>query len=77
MIVVLNAAMGLPPVVVGLVVYLLPSRSGPLGTLGWLFTPAGMVMAQTVLITIIAARSRGRPLRMPMRRWPTGLHRSA
>ncbi len=58
-IVVLNAAMGLPPVVVGLVVYLLLSRSGPLGTLGWLFTPIGMVMAQTVLITpIIAALAR-------------------
>jgi len=58
-IVVLNAAMGLPPVVVGLVVYLLLSRSGPLGALGWLFTPAGMVMAQTVLIApIIAALTR-------------------
>ena len=58
-IVVLNACMGLPPVVVGLVVYLILSRSGPLGTLGWLFTPAGMVMAQVVLITpIVAALSR-------------------
>lgn len=58
-IIVLNACMGLPPVVVGLVVYLILSRSGPLGTLGWLFTPAGMVMAQTVLITpIVAALSR-------------------
>jgi len=58
-IVVLNACMGLPPVVVGLVVYLILSRSGPLGALGWLFTPAGMVMAQVVLITpIVAALSR-------------------
>ncbi|HWX51281.1 MAG TPA: ABC transporter permease [Roseomonas sp.] len=44
-----NAALGLPPVVVGLVCYLLLSRSGPLGWLGWLFQPAGMVLAQTVL----------------------------
>lgn len=58
-IVLLNASMGLPPVVVGLVVYLLLSRSGPLGSLGWLFTPTGMVMAQVVLITpIVAALSR-------------------
>lgn len=58
-IVVLNASMGLPPVVVGLVVYLILSRSGPLGALGWLFTPIGMVMAQVVLITpIVAALSR-------------------
>jgi len=58
-IVVLNACMGLPPVVVGLGVYLLLSRSGPLGPLGWLFTPAGMVLAQSILITpIIAALSR-------------------
>ncbi|WP_341910763.1 ABC transporter permease [Ferrovibrio terrae] len=54
-IVVLNACMGLPPVVVGLVVYLILSRSGPLGALGWLFTPIGMVMAQVVLITPIVA----------------------
>jgi tungstate transport system permease protein len=58
-IVVLNACMGLPPVVVGLIVYLILSRSGPLGALGWLFTPAGMVIAQVVLITpIVAALSR-------------------
>ena len=57
--VVLNALMGLPPVVVGLVVYLLLSRSGPLGLLGWLFTPTGMVFAQTLLIApIIAALAR-------------------
>ncbi|MCC6609149.1 MAG: ABC transporter permease [Burkholderiales bacterium] len=58
-IVVLNAMMGLPPVVVGLVIYLLLSRSGPLGAFGILFTPAAMVVAQTMLILpIIAALSR-------------------
>ncbi len=41
--------MGLPPVVVGLCVYLLLSRSGPLGWLGWLFTPRAMIMAQTII----------------------------
>ena len=56
---VLNAMMGLPPVVVGLLVYLLLSRAGPLGTLGVLFTPTAMVIAQTVLIApIIAALTR-------------------
>jgi tungstate transport system permease protein len=54
-IVVLNALMGLPPVVVGLAVYLLLSRAGPLGELGLLFTPAAMVAAQTVLIVPIIA----------------------
>lgn len=59
LIVVLNALMGLPPVVVGLLVYLMLSRAGPLGPLGILFTPAAMVIAQAVLITpIIAALSR-------------------
>jgi tungstate transport system permease protein len=58
-IVLLNALMGLPPVVVGLAVYLMLSRSGPLGSLGILFTPAAMVIAQTILITpIIAALAR-------------------
>ena len=58
-IVLLNALMGLPPVVVGLVVYLLLSRAGPLGSLGILFTPTAMVIAQTVLIApIIAALAR-------------------
>jgi tungstate transport system permease protein len=58
-IVLLNALMGLPPVVVGLVVYLLLSRAGPLGELGLLFTPGAMVIAQTILITpIIAALTR-------------------
>ncbi|MFL1463691.1 ABC transporter permease [Roseococcus sp. DSY-14] len=55
----LNALMGLPPVVVGLLVYLLLSRSGPLGPWGLLFTPTAMVIAQAVLITpILAALSR-------------------
>ena len=59
LIVTLNALMGLPPVVVGLLVYLLLSRSGPLGSLGILFTPQAMVIAQTCLIApIIAALSR-------------------
>ena len=59
LIVLLNALMGLPPVVVGLMVYLLLSRAGPLGELGLLFTPGAMVLAQTVLILpIIAALSR-------------------
>ncbi len=58
-VVVLNALMGLPPVVVGLAVYLLLSRAGPLGALGLLFTPTAMVIAQTILITpIVAALSR-------------------
>ena len=56
---VLNAFMGLPAVVVGLVVYLLLSRSGPLGTLGLLFTPTAMIFAQTILVTpLIAALTR-------------------
>lgn len=55
----LNTAMGLPPVVVGLIVYLILSRSGPLGVLGLLFTPTAMIVAQTVLIVpIIAALTR-------------------
>ncbi len=58
-IVLLNAMMGLPPVVVGLLVYLLLSRAGPLGPLGILFTPSAMVIAQSILILpIIAALSR-------------------
>ncbi|MGE3146969.1 MAG: ABC transporter permease [Pseudorhodoplanes sp.] len=58
-IVVLNALMGLPPVVVGLAVYLLLSRSGPLGAWGILFTPRAMIIAQAILITpIIAALAR-------------------
>ena len=58
-VVLLNALMGLPPVVVGLVVYLLLSRAGPLGSMGLLFTPPAMVIAQAVLVLpIIAALCR-------------------
>jgi tungstate transport system permease protein len=58
-IVLLNALMGLPPVVVGLAVFLLLSRSGPLGELGILFTPQAMIIAQIVLVTpILAALAR-------------------
>lgn len=57
--IVLNAMMGLPPVVVGLVVYLLISRAGPLGVLELLFTPAAMIFAQVLLVMpIIAALTR-------------------
>jgi tungstate transport system permease protein len=57
--VLLSALMGLPPVVVGLIVYLLLSRSGPFGVLGLLFTPLAMIVAQTVLIApIVAALAR-------------------
>ncbi len=56
---ILNTFMGLPPVVVGLVVYLVLSRSGPLGALGLLFTPTAMIIAQVCLVTpIIAALTR-------------------
>jgi tungstate transport system permease protein len=59
MVVLLNACMGLPPVVVGLFVYLMLSRAGPLGELGLLFTPTAMVIAQSILVTpIIAALTR-------------------
>jgi tungstate transport system permease protein len=54
-IVLLNALMGLPPVVVGLLVYLLLSRAGPLGALGLLFTPGAMIIAQTILVLPIMA----------------------
>jgi tungstate transport system permease protein len=58
-VVMLNALMGLPPVVVGLAVYLLLSRSGPLGAWGLLFTPQAMIVAQTILVApIIAALTR-------------------
>lgn len=58
-VVALNALMGLPPVVAGLLIYLALSRSGPLGALGLLFTPTAMVIAQTVLIApILAALAR-------------------
>ena len=51
----LNALMGLPPVVVGLIVYLLLSRSGPFGVLGLLFTPTAMIIAQVIIITPLIA----------------------
>src|SRR5258708_17891970 len=58
-IVILNALMGLPPVVVGLAIYLALSRSGPLGAWGLLFTPPAMIIAQTVLVApIVAALTR-------------------
>ena len=58
-IVLVNALMGLPPVVVGLLVYLQLSRGGPLGFLGLLYTPTAMIIAQTILIApIVAALSR-------------------
>jgi tungstate transport system permease protein len=58
-VVVVNALMGLPPVVVGLMVYLLLSNAGPLGVLQLLYTPTAMIVAQTILVTpIVAALSR-------------------
>lgn len=58
-VVIVNALMGLPPVVAGLIIFLLLSRSGPLGGLGWLFTPRAMILAQAVLILpIIVALTR-------------------
>ena len=55
LIVVVNGFMGLPSVVVGLIVYLLLSRAGPLGALGLLFTPSAMIIAQSILITPLIA----------------------
>ena len=70
----LYTGMALPPVVVGLFVYLLLSRSGPLGPLGWLFTPKAMVMAQIVIsfplvagLTMTAVRSVDPALRLQVR----------
>jgi tungstate transport system permease protein len=58
-IVVLNALMGLPPVVVGLIVYLMLSNAGPMGGFGLLYSPTAMIVAQTVLVTpIVAALAR-------------------
>ena len=58
-VILLNALMGLPPVVVGLMVYLLLSRAGPLGPMGLLFTPTAMVIAQSILVLpIITALTR-------------------
>jgi tungstate transport system permease protein len=59
LVVVMNALMGMPPVVVGLIVYLLLSRAGPFGVLGLLFTPTAMIIAQCILVTpIVAALTR-------------------
>jgi len=59
LVILLSAMMGLPPVVVGLVVYLLLSRAGPLGVLGLLFTPTAMILAQCLLVApILAALTR-------------------
>jgi tungstate transport system permease protein len=59
LIVIFNGLMGLPPVVVGLLVYLLLSRAGPLGSLGLLFSPSAMIIAQAILVTpIVAALTR-------------------
>ena len=58
-VIILNTLMGVPTVIVGVLVYLLLSRTGPLGTWGWLFTAKGMALAQTLLTTpLIAALSR-------------------
>ena len=58
-VILLNAMMGLPPVVVGLMVYVLLSRAGPLGSMGLLFTPTAMVIAQSIIVLpIIAALAR-------------------
>ena len=64
-VVLVNALLGLPPVVVGLVLYLALARGGPLGWLGWLFTPLAMVAAQTVLATPIVAALAHRALEGP------------
>jgi tungstate transport system permease protein len=81
---VLYTGMGLPPVVVGLFVYLALSRSGPLGPLGWLFTPAGMIVAQVIIafpvaagLTQTAVEAVDRDLRLQIRalgatRWQSG-----
>ena len=60
LIVLVNGLMGLPPVVAGLIVFLALSRTGPLGSLGWLFSPTAMVIAQTLLVLpIVIALTRG------------------
>jgi tungstate transport system permease protein len=70
----LYTGMGLPPVVVGLFVYLMLSRSGPLGALGWLFTPKAMVVAQSIIafplvagLTMAAVRGVDPALRLQVR----------
>jgi tungstate transport system permease protein len=81
---VLYTGMGLPPVVVGLVVYVLLSRSGPFGPMGWLFTPSAMMAAQTIIafplvaaLTMSAVDAVDPDLRLQVRalgatRWQTG-----
>jgi tungstate transport system permease protein len=71
---VIYTGMGLPPVVVGLAVYLFLSRSGPLGALGWLFTPPAMIVAQTIIalpltigLTLTAVESVDPALRLQVR----------
>ena len=71
---ILYTGMGLPPVVVGLFVYLMLSRSGPFGVLGWLFTPRAMIAAQTIIalplvtgLTMTAVRSVDPGLRLQVR----------
>ena len=71
---ILYTGMGLPPVVVGLFVYMMLSRSGPFGVLGWLFTPRAMVVAQTIIalplvmgLTMTAVRSVDPGLRLQVR----------
>jgi tungstate transport system permease protein len=70
----LYTGMGLPPVVVGLFVYLMLSRSGPFGLLGWLFTPSAMITAQTIIalplvmgLTMTAVRAVDPALRVQVR----------
>ena len=78
LIVLANALLGLPPVVAGLVIYLLLSRSGPLGFAGLLFTPSAMIIAQVVLTTPIVVSLVHRPAvaavepSMPISPAPTG-----
>ena len=69
----LNGLLGLPPVVVGLALYLLLSRSGPLGWLGLLFTPGGMIMAQAMLATPIIGALAHRAMQGPWREYGDAL----
>ena len=69
----LNGLLGLPPVVVGLALYLLLSRSGPLGWLGLLFTPGGMILAQATLATPIICALAHRAMQGPWREYGDAL----
>ena len=64
-IVLLNTLMGVPTVIVGVIVYLMLSRTGPLGAWGWLFTPKGMIVAQTLLTTPLIANLTSPPRVVP------------